>query len=190
MPAKDFLMAKMDHAFDLLDADGDGVLTEADHVLMGRRSAKELNHAPGSPMEKALIDAYRSAWHQAHAHNADSEGRVTREVYVGSVSALFADAALTDQVCDAVLESVMGVADVEGVGEIDPDAYRAFVLGQSPALTRGEVDESFRQIDRDGAGVISKTALKQAVVEYFTSSDPHAPGNWLFGRPPVAARQQ
>ncbi|MFE6160151.1 EF-hand domain-containing protein [Streptomyces sp. NPDC056486] len=185
MVAQDFLTAKMGHAFDLLDTDGDGVLTEADHVLMGRRAAKELNHAPQSPQEEALVDAYRRAWQQAHQQNADSEGKLTRSVYVGSVRDLFGDAALTDQVCDRILDSVMDVADVDGKGEITPDAYRAFVLGQSPSLARDDVAESFKRIDRNGNGVISKSELKQAVVEYFTSSEPQAPGNWLFGPPPV-----
>ncbi|MEU6764877.1 EF-hand domain-containing protein [Streptomyces sp. NPDC046853] len=187
MVAPDFLTVKMGHAFDLLDADGDGALTEADHVLMGRRMAKELNHAPHSPKEEALVDAYRRAWQEAHQQNADSEGRITRAVYVSSVRDLFSDAELADQVCDRVLDSLMSIADIDGTGELTPDAYRAYVLGQSPSLASDKVDESFRRVDRDGNGVISKAELKQAVVEYFTSSDPGAPGNWLFGPPPVAA---
>ncbi|MGW6059071.1 EF-hand domain-containing protein [Streptomyces sp. NPDC055189] len=187
MLAQDFLTAKMGHAFDLLDTDGDGILTEADHVLMGQRVAKELNHAPQSPQEEALVDAYRRAWQQAHEHNADSAGNLTRSVYVSSVRALFSDTSLTDEVCDRVLDSLMSIVDINDTGEITPDAYRAYVLGQSPSVARDEVDESFQRIDRNANGVISRGELKQAVVEFFTSSDPGAPGNWLFGAPPAAA---
>ncbi|WP_394436502.1 EF-hand domain-containing protein [Streptomyces sp. SGAir0957] len=187
MLSDDFLTAKVRHAFDLLDTDGDGVLTEADHVLMGRRSAEELHRTPDPSQVEAMVAAYRNAWQQAHQHHADSEGRLLRGVFVDSVQALFADAALADEVCEGILRSVLSVADLEGTGEIAPDAYRAFVLGQTPRLPREEIEESFRRIDRDGNGVISKDELKQAVVEYFTSDDPEAPGNWLFGRPPAAA---
>src|SRR5438445_9959971 len=54
----DLLTAKISYGFDHLDADGDGQLTEDDHVLMGQRVAASLGHASGSPAEQQIIDAY------------------------------------------------------------------------------------------------------------------------------------
>jgi hypothetical protein len=48
--------------FDHLDADGDGKLTEHDHVLMGKRVAASLGHPSGSAAEfvQAIIDYWSS----------------------------------------------------------------------------------------------------------------------------------
>jgi hypothetical protein len=60
----DLLTAKINHGFDHLDADGDGQLTEDDHVLMGQRVAASLGHAAGSPAEQQIIDAYLRIWRE------------------------------------------------------------------------------------------------------------------------------
>ncbi|MFI9000530.1 hypothetical protein [Streptomyces sp. NPDC053541] len=43
--------------------------------------------------------------------------------------------------------------------------------------------EAFRHLDRDGDGTLTRAEVRTAVIEYFTSPDPNAPGNWYFGTP-------
>ncbi|GHA43432.1 calcium-binding protein [Streptomyces spiroverticillatus] len=187
MSATDFVTLKMTHYFDLLDADGDGVLTEEDHILMGQRAAQEFNYATGSSQEQKLVDAYRSAWKKVQLPHADEEGKVRRDSFLTAIRGLFARPELFEEVSGELIDSVMSVADINGDGVIQPDEYAGFILAQSPKMSRTEIEESFLRLDRDGNGVIDKSELEQATVEYFTSSDPEAAGNWLYGRPPTAA---
>jgi hypothetical protein len=41
--------------------------------------------------------------------------------------------------------------------------------------------EAFKRLDRDGSGEITHTEFNQALVEFYLSGDPKAPGNWLLG---------
>ncbi|MEV0992621.1 EF-hand domain-containing protein [Streptomyces sp. NPDC049949] len=185
MTADDFVSVKTRHYFNLLDADGDGVLTEADHVLMGQRAAKELSYAPGSAQEQKLVDCYRSTWQTVQLPHADAQGQVHLDAFLAAIQGLFAQPEVFRQVCGTLIDTVMSVADANGDGEIDPAEYASFILAQSPKMSRMEVEESFSRLDRDGNGVISKSELEEATVEYFTSNDPELAGNWLYGRPPA-----
>ncbi|MEJ3657832.1 EF-hand domain-containing protein [Actinomycetes bacterium KLBMP 9759] len=44
-----------------------------------------------------------------------------------------------------------------------------------------KLNEAFDKLDLNGDGSLDTEELKQAVLEYWTSDDPSAPGNWLFG---------
>src|SRR4051794_12968434 len=44
-------------------------------------------------------------------------------------------------------------------------------------------DEAFRHLDQDGDGYLSADEFITAIVEYWSSDDPDAPGNWAMGRP-------
>jgi hypothetical protein len=43
------------------------------------------------------------------------------------------------------------------------------------------LDMGFNKLDFNGDGQISKTELVQGFSDFFLSSDPDAPGNWIFG---------
>ena len=41
-------------------------------------------------------------------------------------------------------------------------------------------------LDLDGDGTLSADEFTNAIIEYWTSRDPEAPGNWWTGKPPHA----
>ncbi len=47
----------------------------------------------------------------------------------------------------------------------------------------GAVAEAFSHLDGDGDGLLSAEEFTRAVIEFWSSTDPNAPGNWLMGRP-------
>ncbi|MFF9194320.1 EF-hand domain-containing protein [Streptomyces sp. NPDC014779] len=184
MSPQEFITAKIRTGFDHLDRDGDGALTEVDHHLMGRSVARGLGYEENSPEEQSIVDAYLRIWHEVHVPlDADGDGRITREEFVASTSALAGDPALADAALGGLADRIVTIADRDGDDRIDVDEYTAFIRGHAPGLSETEVHEAFRHLDRDGDGTLTRAEVRTAVIEYFTSPDPNAPGNWYFGTP-------
>ncbi|MDT0268677.1 EF-hand domain-containing protein [Streptomyces sp. DSM 44915] len=185
MRDNEFVIAKIGAGFDGLDRDGNGVLTEADHVLMGRGVAQGLGHPAGSAEEQAVIDAYLRIWRELHLPmDTDGDGRISRAEFTAATAALAHDAERADTVLGGLADRIADLADRDGDGALDLAEYTAFVRGQAPGLAPEEVAEAFGHLDRDGDGRLTRAELRAAVVEYFTSPDPTAPGSWYFGSPP------
>lgn len=184
VPDQDFVTAKIIKGFDHLDRDGDGVLSEADHRLMGQSVARGLGYGAGSAEEQAVVATYLQIWRELHLPmDTDGDGRISREEFVASTSSLIGDRERSDVFLGGLADRIMDVADRDGDGEIGVEAYTAFVRGHAPDLSQEAVHEAFGHLDRDGDGRITRAELRNAVIEYFTSADPAAPGNWYFGDP-------
>ena len=77
-------------------------------------------------------------------------------------------------------ESTMNWEDKDRDGRIARAEYLG--VAQSYAMTQEEAEEAFQHLDRDGDGYIDKDEMMLDTLEFFTSDDPDAPGNWLVGR--------
>ncbi|MFD0329883.1 hypothetical protein ACFQZC_21005 [Streptacidiphilus monticola] len=53
-------------------------------------------------------------------------------------------------------------------------------------MTRESADEAFAHLDTDGDGRLSAEEFVTAIIEFWTSRDPDAPGNWWTGKPVFA----
>ncbi len=184
MATYDILTAKINHGFDYLDADGDGQLTEHDHVLMGQRVATSLGHAPGSPSEQQIIEAYLRIWRDLHLPHIPAGGTaISKEQFLASTLTLATNPAAAQATVGAVATAFLAVADIDHDGQLGPAEYRAFLGGHFPGLTEAEASEAFAHLDTDGDGYLSAEEFIQVTVEYWSSNDPDAPGNWWMGRP-------
>lgn len=184
MSDSEILTAKISHGFDHLDADSDGRLTEHDHVLMGRRAAAALGHAPGSDTESRIVEAYVRIWRELHLPHIPGGGTaVTREHFLRSTRTLAADPGAAQATVGALAEAFLAITDIDRDGKVGPSEYRAFVAGHFPGLTEAEVEQAFAHMDTDGDGHLSAEEFVRATVDYWTSSDPDAPGNWFMGTP-------
>ncbi|MDI3409035.1 EF-hand domain-containing protein [Streptomyces cavernicola] len=184
----DLLTTKISRGFDQLDADGDGRLTEHDHILAGRAVAKSLGHEAGSPQEARIIDAYLTIWRDLHAPQLPAGAdAITKEQFLASTGSLADQPDIARAVLGGLAGAFLAIADTGGDGHIDPDEFFAFQRGHFPALTRTTADEAFRHLDRDSDGKLSAEEVTTAIVEYWTSTDPAAPGNWWTGDPDLGA---
>ncbi|MFF4380962.1 EF-hand domain-containing protein [Kitasatospora sp. NPDC001547] len=181
----DLLTTKIALGFDHLDADGDGLLTEYDHVLMGRACAEVLGHARGSDAERSMIAAYVGIWRDLHLPHAGSAQEITRDDFIASTLTLADDPRAAAATIGRLAEVFLSVADADGDGTVDAEEFRAFHRAHFPRLDRDRVDVAFGHLDRDGDGTLSREEFVGAVLEYWTSRDPQAPGNWWTGRHPL-----
>ncbi|XVS67473.1 EF-hand domain-containing protein [Actinosynnema sp. CA-299493] len=184
MPVNDMLKAKINHGFAQLDVDGDGLLTEQDHVLMGKRAAAALGHAPDSPPEQRIVDAYLRIWRELHLPHIPGGGTsLSREQFVASTGSLADDPDAARDSVGALAEAFLAIADIDADGRVSPEEYRAFQRGHFPGLTEAEAAEAFDHLDADGDGYLTAEEFTRASVEFWSSTDPDAPGNWWMGRP-------
>jgi Ca2+-binding EF-hand superfamily protein len=180
----DLLTAKINHGFDHLDADEDGQLTEDDHVLMGQRVAASLGHAAGSLAEQQIIDAYLRIWHDLHLPHIPGGGTaISREQFLISTRTLVSDPAAAQATVGALAEAFLAIADTDHDGQVSPEEFLAFQRGHFPDLTEADANEAFSHLDVDGDGLLSAEEFTRAIIEFWSSTDPNARGNWWMGRP-------
>jgi Ca2+-binding EF-hand superfamily protein len=184
MTISPMLQQKINHGFDELDADGDGFLTENDHVVMGQRVAVALGHAPGSAAEQTIIDAYLRIWRELHLPHIPGGGTsISKAQFLESTGSLAGDPEAAQASVGALAEAFLAVADTDADGQVTRSELQAFFRGHFPGLGGDAVAEAFAHLDADGDGVLSAAEFVRAIVDYWSSEDPDAPGNWWMGRP-------
>ncbi|MFE2104501.1 EF-hand domain-containing protein [Kitasatospora sp. NPDC059463] len=186
--SEELLLARINHGFDHLDADGDGLLTEHDHVLMGRAVARSLGHTEGSAAEQRIVAAYLAIWRDLHvSHLPIGTTAISRRQFVASTRALADDPVAARTVFGALAEAFLAVADVDGSGTVDAGEFFVFQRGHFSALSRDDTDEAFHRLDLDGDGTLSAEEFISGLIEFWTGRTPEAPGHWWAGRPPYLA---
>lgn len=189
MNRSEFLVAKISYGFDCLDTDGDGALTEHDHVLMGRRAANSAGHQPGSPAETSMVDAYLRIWRDLHLpHIPDGGDAITRDQFIESTSSLVDDPAAAQATIGALAEAFLAIADIDEDGQLSPAEFHSFQTGHFRDLGENDTSAAFSHLDTDGDGYLSAAEFIRTAVEFWSSDDPAAPGNWWVGRDPANFR--
>ncbi|WP_254406296.1 EF-hand domain-containing protein [Streptomyces sp. AC627_RSS907] len=184
MADQDFLTAKIERGFDHLDVSGNGVLTESDHVEMGRRVASSLGHAEDSPEAERIIEAYLAIWREVHLPFVPTGMQgIPKGQFVASTRTLAGDPEAARATLGKLAETYLAIADIDQDGRVSPDEFLAFQRGHFPRLSEERAAEAFGHLDTDGDGVLSAAEFTTAVIEFWSSPDPDATGNWWMGRP-------
>jgi hypothetical protein len=178
------LTAKIEYGFDQLAARSGGLLDGPSHVAMGRRAAAAIGYALGSPDEGRMIEAYLNVWTRMHLPHLPPGARgLTKKEFVESNLALAEDPVARQEILGQLAETFFELADVQGDGMVDGAEFWAFQHGHFPDLGRDDLAEAFAHLDEDGDGYLSREQFVNGLVQYWTSRDPQAPGNWWLGRP-------
>lgn len=178
----DLLLGKIGRGFDQLDADGDGMLGEQDHVLMGERIAAGLGYAAGSPEEQRIVDMYVRVWRDVHLpHLPAGTTAISRDDFISSTRDLADDPGAADATLGALAREFLKIADIDADGRVTPAEFLTFQRGHFPGLPERDAEVAFAHLDVDGDGYLSPDEFVRATIEYWTSTDPDAPGNWWIG---------
>ncbi|WP_063784228.1 EF-hand domain-containing protein [Streptomyces sp. SBT349] len=172
---------KIDVCFGHGDQNGDGVIELADALALAGRILAYLREPFNSPKAQALLDSFETFWkYISSAFGAHADSKITPLEWRAIVKRAFVDDLSNFEAgFMPMAEAIWAICDRNDDGKIGPNEFAAFhkAFGTSPANSR----ISFEKLDRDSDGSLSVDELVEAWREFYTSADPEALGNWLFG---------
>lgn len=169
---------KISRMFDVLDVDRDGFLSPADTDRVVGHLVAQRGWTEGGPEHRALREAYGPGV-QALAPFRDPAGRVTHEAYLRYHQTMLNSPGAYQATIRRLAELVFEVLDSDGDGRVSEQELRNFYAAYS--IDESLSPEAFHRLDMDGDGIVSKSEILDAVGQFYLSSDPEAPGNWLLG---------
>jgi Ca2+-binding EF-hand superfamily protein len=177
----DLLDRKFDVCFGHGDTNGDGVLESADALALAARIIAFLGESFSSPKAHALLEAFENFWKNLQPQlDSNHDGKITPlEWRTGLREAFARDPKDFDNGFKPLAAALFSICDRDDDGKVAPIEFAGFhkAFGMSPHQSL----IAFEHLDSDRNGYLSPTELVTAWQEFYTSDDPNAAGNWLYG---------
>ncbi|MFD6181869.1 EF-hand domain-containing protein [Streptomyces goshikiensis] len=180
--ATGILDQKLTRAFAMLDVDGDGNLREEDLLALSNRLAAAFDLSGEATKIARLREAFAQLWtHDLSTMDADRDGQLDRAEFIaGMRKAVANDREGILQRLSVMVDAWMDICDTDGNGLIDEDEFQTMYI-KSLGADPSDLKVAFAKLDTDRNGTLGREEIRRATEEYYTSEDPQAPGNWLFG---------
>lgn len=176
----DVIGTKYDRTFDMLDADGNGVLEERDFVGIAESIARATGVAGGSAKEAMLLREWRRSWATLLEHtDANGDGQISREEFHQAMARAYGDAALLEHNLRAGFEAEFAAIDADDDGVATVDQMAAFLVawGLEPA----QAQAASMRLDQDGDGRITLQEYLTGWSAFLLDEDAEAVGSTLLG---------
>lgn len=115
------------------------------------------------------------------AGDGDPLDKIGKQQFIGIMYSSVIEPENFELAIGYIVDGLMAALDTDGSGTLSREEYVA--MYDKIEIPPETSEEAFGRLDRDGSGELSYTEFKQAIVEYYLSPDPDAPGNWLIGDP-------
>ncbi len=156
-------------------------LTFHDYELAAERVARAFRRRPGCREHRRLHGCFRKLW---RLHDSAGTGVQDRAAFTAGLAQALtgrhrALVAAVNSLCCAMVD----LADGNGDNLLSEREYRVLLAAGFRLSSEHDLRTAYRTLDRDGSGALEHNEVHEAFVEFFTSADPDAPGNWLLGAP-------
>ncbi|WP_067814207.1 patatin-like phospholipase family protein [Nocardia inohanensis] len=182
--SSEFVRAKLARFFDLFDHDGDQRVSGREYAQAAERICAAFACPPDSGTYTKLHQALAGFW-SALCREAGTDPRspLDRDQYVDALARLTTNPTDYDRHVLPAIAAILAAADHDrdAVLNIDELHHLLTALGVD---TPGIHAVSLR-LDTNNDGVLSLDELDEAFADFFTSEEPGAPGNHLFGAAPL-----
>ncbi|AOW99302.1 hypothetical protein BJP34_07385 [Moorena producens PAL-8-15-08-1] len=170
---------KWSRLFQIYDADGNGVVEQADFETIFQTLAQARQLEANSPKYNQLHAKFMEDWeHLQKDADTDNDGKVNLKDWLAHGYRRINDDSMYQTVVD-MGNQVFELLDLNGDGVITADEYK-IILG-SWRVSEELAEQIFPKLDFNGDGHISKEELVELVKQFHMSDDPDAPGNSFFG---------
>jgi Ca2+-binding EF-hand superfamily protein len=171
---------KLDRAFAHLDVDGDGQIEREDVIALGARLLIGFGEAPTSTKGKDLLASLDGLWEGLLDElGLGRDGRLTIDDFRDGMAGAFVHGSHYDPVLGPVVDAIARLCDTDDDGAVGLDDLRT--LHEAFGLHGDAAEPALARLDLDGSGRITTVELSEAARDYYTSDDPEALGNGLFG---------
>lgn len=171
---------KLDRAFDQLDVGSNGQLEKDDLIGLGSRMILGFGQSPTSAKGKEVLDGFDKFWDRLAADAAvERDEALSPAEFRNAMIAAYIEGNAFEESFLPVALAVAKLTDMDNDGRLGTAEFRTMqvAFGTAPA----DIDLAFAALDRNNDGQLDVAELVQAAREYYTSPDPHARGNLLFG---------
>ncbi|MFD8985363.1 EF-hand domain-containing protein [Streptomyces sp. NPDC059564] len=176
----DLIERKLHHVFDVLDIEGSGALT-ADSILnAAERYTRFRGVTPGSDRAERLYESIREYWSAMAGLDTDGDGKVSRQEFTTGLVAVASDPGMYEKSIETTADTFFDLADMDGNGRLDRDEY-VDLYSVGVGIGRSDTIRAFARMDVHAKGYLTREEWRGAVAEFYQSTDPDAPGNWLWG---------
>jgi Ca2+-binding EF-hand superfamily protein len=177
----DLQRRRLGSLFQAYDTNKDGYVGREDLERRFDAMARQLGLDAEGQRYQDMRAEYLQGWDRLQAGaDSDNDQRVTRDEFLDFMAnAVIGREGGFAQVMAPALKVMVAVVDTDRDGRIGLAEFVTWQGGIGVAET--DADQTFRRLDRDGDSFVTQDELIQALQEYFTSTDPDAPGNSLYG---------
>jgi Ca2+-binding EF-hand superfamily protein len=171
---------KLDRAFDQLDVSNNGQLERDDLVGLGSRMILGFGQSPTSAKGKEVLDGFETFWNRLAADaNIDRDDALSPAEFRDAMISAYIKGDAFDVSFRPVAQAVARLTDTDNDGHLAAAEFRTMQVAFGTSSP--DIETAFAALDRSGKGLISVETLVEAAREYYTSPDPQARGNLLFG---------
>ena len=167
--------------FEMLDADGSGMVDQADFELLADRLVEGLGVTAGSPKAQRVRDGYVELWSALRRMIADGGDALSRPDFITGLMRMTGDRAGFKRIIEPLARLNLSLCDADGDGSLN-EAEFVNLLKIFNADSVAEASDIFRRLNTSGDGYLSLSEILDALCDFYVSEDPDAPGNSLFGR--------
>lgn len=167
---------KYQKVFSNFDANSDGQIDQTDVDMIIQTWCRQFDVEPSSPEWRQITSIANRMW-QDLLGGTDPDGNkvVTEEEWIQSAQ----QADFIDKVCIPFGLAAFDLGDRDGDGKL---SFEEMAKGTSAGgISAEETRDAFNRLDTDGDGYITKEEYSNALEDFYKSTDPDAPGNYLAG---------
>eukprot|EP01124_Arcella_intermedia_P013492 TRINITY_DN198_c0_g1_i1.p1 TRINITY_DN198_c0_g1~~TRINITY_DN198_c0_g1_i1.p1 ORF type:complete len:180 (-),score=47.70 TRINITY_DN198_c0_g1_i1:58-597(-) len=174
----EFFKKKWATSLNYYDFNGDGNLSKDDANSFVDQFNKQFKGT--EELKKEFNDTFHKLYDSLLALDTNGDGKVDAEEVFRWVEDNMIKQNKTEEIVIAYAHIILKIMDLNGDGKVSKEEYLAYA-GLNPRKPVKNPEGCFSKLDINGDGFLTIDELYILFREYYTSPDPNARGNFLYG---------